>query len=56
MFDVEVDAADAAQAETVLKTACEQLPANTVVDNFSIELGCCARRSSSFRARTPTRT
>ncbi len=39
VFDVEVDATDAAQAETTLKTACEKLLANTVIENYAIEIG-----------------
>ena len=38
VFDVEVDVGDAAQAETILKTACEKLLANTVVENYTIEI------------------
>lgn len=38
VFDVEIAGSDPAQAETTLKTACEKLLANTVVENYSIEI------------------
>ncbi len=38
MFELEVAATDRAQAQTLLKEACERLLANTVVENYSIEL------------------
>ncbi|MDB5507984.1 MAG: purS [Hyphomicrobiales bacterium] len=38
VFDVELGTADKAQAETALKTACEKLLANTVVENYRIEI------------------
>jgi phosphoribosylformylglycinamidine synthase subunit PurS len=38
VFDIEVDAADKAQAETALKAACEKLLANTVIENYRVEL------------------
>ena len=38
VFDIEVDSADKAQAEAALKAAAEKLLANTVIENFSIEL------------------
>ncbi len=38
VFDVELDTADRAEAEAQLKAACEKLLANTVIENFEIEL------------------
>jgi len=38
VFDLEVDATDATAAQGVLKSACERLLANTVVENYSIEI------------------
>ena len=38
VFDVELDAADGREAETALKDACERLLANTVIENYRIEL------------------
>ncbi|GBU19777.1 MULTISPECIES: phosphoribosylformylglycinamidine synthase subunit PurS [Methylobacterium] len=38
VFDVELEIADRGEAETVLKSACERLLANTVVENYTIEL------------------
>ena len=38
VFDIEVSAADRAGAEATLKTACEKLLANTVVENYAIEI------------------
>ncbi|MBX9738746.1 MAG: phosphoribosylformylglycinamidine synthase subunit PurS [Beijerinckiaceae bacterium] len=38
VFDIELEAADRAQAESVLKAACEKLLANTVVENYRIEI------------------
>lgn len=38
MFELEVAATDHAHAQTLLKEACERLLANTVVENYSIEL------------------
>jgi phosphoribosylformylglycinamidine synthase PurS subunit len=39
IFDIEVKAQDAGEAEAALKSACEKLLANTVVENYRIELG-----------------
>ena len=39
VFDIEVNATDRAGAEATLKAACEKLLANTVVENYAIELG-----------------
>ena len=39
VFDVELDGTvDEASAEAVLKQACEKLLANTVVENYRVEL------------------
>ena len=39
VFDVELDTADRAHAESALKDACERLLANTVIENYRVELG-----------------
>ncbi|WP_046867723.1 phosphoribosylformylglycinamidine synthase subunit PurS [Microvirga massiliensis] len=38
VFDVELDTSDRAVAEEALRQACERLLANTVVENYRIEL------------------
>ncbi|HKG77361.1 MAG TPA: phosphoribosylformylglycinamidine synthase subunit PurS [Beijerinckiaceae bacterium] len=38
VFDVELDTADRAGAEDVLKAACEKLLANTVIENYRVEI------------------
>ena len=38
VFDIEVDAADKAGAEAILKQAAEKLLANTVIENFKVEV------------------
>jgi phosphoribosylformylglycinamidine synthase subunit PurS len=38
VFDVEVDGTDRAKAEGDLKAMCEKLLANTVIENYAIEL------------------
>ncbi|HEX8416351.1 MAG TPA: phosphoribosylformylglycinamidine synthase subunit PurS [Methylobacterium sp.] len=38
VFDVELDAADPAEAEATLTAACEKLLANTVVENYAVEI------------------
>lgn len=38
VFDVELSTADPAAAEMALKAACEKLLANTVVENYRVEL------------------
>lgn len=38
VFDIEVSATDAAAAEATLRTACDKLLANTVVENYAIEI------------------
>jgi phosphoribosylformylglycinamidine synthase subunit PurS len=38
VFDIELDAQDAASAEAALKAAAEKLLANTVIENYRVEL------------------
>ena len=38
VFDIELEGGDAAQAETTLREAAEKLLANTVIENFRVEL------------------
>jgi phosphoribosylformylglycinamidine synthase PurS subunit len=38
VFDIELDGADKAAAEAALKQACEKLLANTVIENYHVEL------------------
>ena len=38
VFDIEMAGTDKAAAEAALKMACEKLLANTVIENFSVEL------------------
>lgn len=38
IFEIELAAQDAGQAQAVLKDACEKLLANTVVENYRIEI------------------
>jgi phosphoribosylformylglycinamidine synthase subunit PurS len=38
VFDIELDTADAGQAELSLKAACDRLLANTVVENYRVEI------------------
>jgi phosphoribosylformylglycinamidine synthase subunit PurS len=37
VFDLEVTGSDKAAAEAAIKTACEKLLANTVVENFRVD-------------------
>ncbi|RDJ20607.1 phosphoribosylformylglycinamidine synthase subunit PurS [Bosea caraganae] len=39
VFDIELNSADKAAAETALKDACEKLLANTVIENYRVEIG-----------------
>ena len=39
VFDIELDGADKAAAEAALKAACEKLLANTVIENYRVEIG-----------------
>ena len=45
LFDLEVEAGTSAEAEAALKQACERLLANTVVENYRIEIDQAARAS-----------
>ncbi|GJE78370.1 MULTISPECIES: phosphoribosylformylglycinamidine synthase subunit PurS [Methylorubrum] len=38
VFDLDIASDDRAQAEATLKAACEKLLANTVVENYTIEI------------------
>jgi phosphoribosylformylglycinamidine synthase len=38
VFDIEIDTADRAQAEAMLKAASEKLLANLVVENYRVEI------------------
>ena len=39
IFDVELDTADRTKAEAALTAACERLLANTVIENYRVEIG-----------------
>ena len=39
VFEIEIEGADRAGAEAALKSAAEKLLANTVIENYRIELG-----------------
>jgi phosphoribosylformylglycinamidine synthase len=38
VFDIEVDTIDKSRAEALLNQACEKLLANTVVENYRVEV------------------
>ncbi|MCV0397106.1 MAG: phosphoribosylformylglycinamidine synthase subunit PurS [Rhizobiaceae bacterium] len=38
VFDIELDSADRSKAEADLKAMCEKLLANTVIENYAVEL------------------
>ena len=38
VFDIELEPGDAAKAETALREAAEKLLANTVIENFRVEM------------------
>lgn len=38
VFDIELNGADKAAAEAALKNACEKLLANTVIENYRVEI------------------
>lgn len=38
VFDVELEGGDQAKAEAALKAACDRLLANTVVENYRVEI------------------
>src|SRR3984957_2771972 len=50
VFDIELDGDDHATARRKLSEACERLLANTIVENYAIEIAYapCERRSSCF--------
>lgn len=39
VFDIELYGSDKAAAESALKDACEKLLANTVIENYRVEIG-----------------
>jgi phosphoribosylformylglycinamidine synthase len=39
VFDIELNGSDKGAAEAALKTACEKLLANTVIENYRVEIG-----------------
>ena len=39
VFDLELEGSDKAKAETDLKAMCEKLLANTVIENYRVEIG-----------------
>ena len=39
VFDIELSGSDKAAAEAALKAACEKLLANTVIENYRVEIG-----------------
>lgn len=39
VFDLELDGDDPARAEADLKAMCEKLLANTVIENYSVQVG-----------------
>ena len=38
VFDIELDSNDPSKAEGLLKSACEKLLANTVIENYRVEI------------------
>ena len=38
VFEIELDTADRGEAEASLKAACEKLLANTVIENYHVEI------------------
>ena len=38
VFDIELDGSDRAKAEADLKAMCDRLLANTVIENYAVEL------------------
>ena len=38
VFDIEIEGSDRAQAETLLKQAADKLLANTVIENYRVEV------------------
>jgi phosphoribosylformylglycinamidine synthase subunit PurS len=45
VFDIELEGGDAAQAETTLREAAEKLLANTVIENFRVEVTAAATQA-----------
>ncbi len=39
VFDIEIGGSDRSAAEASLKAACEKLLANTVIENYRVEIG-----------------
>ena len=39
VFDIEIDGSDKAKAEADLKAMCDKLLANTVIENYAVEIG-----------------
>ena len=39
VFDIELSGSDKAAAEAALKAACDKLLANTVIENYRVEIG-----------------
>ena len=39
VFDIEIDGADKGKAEADLKAICDKLLANTVIENYAVEIG-----------------
>src|SRR3712207_4171890 len=54
LFDIEVDAHAPDEAEAALKHACERLLANTVVENYRIEIDANAARPAGKGAQAST--
>ena len=38
LFEIELEAHDRAEAEEILRDACEKLLANTVIENFAVQV------------------
>ena len=45
VFDIELEEGDAAKAETTLREAAEKLLANTVIENFRVEVAAAAAQA-----------
>ena len=39
VFDIELESSDKAKAEADLKAMCDRLLANTVIENYAVEVG-----------------
>ena len=53
LFDIEVEADAPAEAEAALKQACERLLANTVVENYRIEIDASTARPAGKGGQAP---